>query len=683
MNTVRILIVEDEKTLAMDLSKRLPKLGYEVCAVASTGEEGISKASLLKPDLVLMDICLGGEMDGIAAAEIIRRKDCLPVIFLTGGSDEATLGRAILSQPSSYILKPFKERELRICIELALQSHRLQAELTSARDGLERRVSERTAELARVNEALLDQIEVRKRMESQARERADLLDKARDAVYVLGLDGSVSYWNRGAESLYGIAECDAVGMKADLLNAEGCGDDARRAEEETLVNGAWMGELRHRSSGDQELVVDSRWTLVRDEAGEPVKILVVNTDVTERRRTEDQFLRAQRLESVGALASGIAHDLNNVFSPILMAAELIADADEGERAEMVDMLRTSARRGADMVKQVLMFVRGGTTGLEPTRLDTLVSEVRRLMQETLPRSIRVTSTVERGAGHVMGDPTQLHQVLLNLCVNARDAMPEGGELQLRLDTVELGEAREAGWIDFAPGAHVRLSVSDTGCGMTPEIRSRIFDPYFTTKRAGSGTGIGLSTVASIVRKHRGHIEVESAVGRGSRFMVYIPVSDASAEAGAAPKADLPRGSGELVIVADDDHAVQEMTRLTLEAYNYRVLVADDGAEALSLFLQNRNDTALVITDAAMPVMNGRALIHALRKLEPDLPILVFTATDASDPLVGTLPDDSVAVLHKPASQAQLICATSEAIHSPGCPWTEARKERAAAELVTI
>jgi len=659
-----ILIVEDESLIALDLSRRLPKLGYEVCGIVATGEEAVAKAAELKPDLVLMDICLRGKMDGIEAGGIIRDRQDLPVIYLTANSDEMTLKRAKLSRPSSYLLKPFKERELQIAIDMGLMNHRLQAELQAARDHLEHRVTERTAELGRANDALRIEIDIRRRMEAQAREQADLLAKARDAIYVRDLGGNISYWNRSAERLYGVPERDALGRRAPELLGEESGADAARAEEETLRDGEWTGELRHRTRTGQELTVESRWTLVRDEAGAPRTILVVNTDITERKKNAEQAMRTQRLESVGALASGIAHDLNNVFAPILMATELMADAPDADREKIIDMVRSTTRRGAEMVKQVLMFVRGGESDMQPTAVDFLVNEVRGLMQQTMPCAIRVTSMIAQDPGLVLGDATQLHQVLVNLCVNARDAMPEGGDLRLTVDEVSIGEAKAREKADVKPGRYVRLGVSDSGTGMPPEMRDKIFEPFFTTKEIGKGTGLGLSTVASIVRAHRGFIEVESQVGRGSRFLVHLPRCEMADTRTEAVARNLTPGHGELIIVADDDHTVREITKLTLEAHNYRVVLANDGAEALAMYVQHREQAAMVLTDIMMPIMNGRALIHALRKLNPGLPILAFSAGERTNPLVGTLEEESVILLRKPATPGQLLTAVSEVLHAP-------------------
>ncbi len=657
----RILVVEDDRLISLDLSRRLTKLGYEVCATVASGEEAVIKAAELRPNVVLMDISLRDEMDGVAAADLIREHTGVPVVFLTSSSDEDTLRRAKLSQPASFLLKPYRERELQLGIDMALMNHRLKTELRAARDTLEDRVAERTAELARLNALLRVEIDIRSRMESQAREQADLLAKARDAIYVRDLAGLISFWNRSAERLYGVPVEDAIGRRVgDLLDESG-DSAASAAEAATLAAGEWMGELHHRTRSGEPLTVESRWTLVRDDAGTPRNILVVNTDITERKRVAEQFLRAQRLESIGELASGIAHDLNNVFTPILLAADLISGAPPSESAPIVEMVKTTARRGADMVKQVLMFVRGGAHEMNVTAVDRLASEVRRLMQETLPCTIRVTSKVSENLPWVIGDETQLHQVLVNLCVNARDAMSNGGDLRIEAEEVQVSWEKAGGRSGIIPGRYVVLSVADTGTGMDEEVRSKIFEPFFTTKGVGKGTGLGLSTVASIVNAHKGFVEVESQPGRGSRFLVYLPATDpAASEPEVASQVE--RGHGELVIVVDDEHSVREITKLTLEAHNYRVRVASDGAEALSIYLQRQQDAALVITDVMMPIMNGRALIHALRKLSPGLPILAFSGAERSDPLVGTLEMEGLVLLKKPATPAQLLGAVSAALH---------------------
>ena len=661
--TPRILIVEDERLISLDLSRRLPKLGYDVCAIVPTGEEAVTKAAELLPDLVLMDICLRGEMDGIQAAEIIKRENDRPVVFLSANSDEMTLNRAKLSRPSSYILKPFKERELQIGIDMALLNHGLNREIKAAQENLERRVVERTEELAQANGALRIEVDIRKRMEDQSREQADLLAKARDAIYVRDLAGTISFWNQGAERLFGIAGPGTIGRKVGEVIGEENAAAMVAAETSTIENGDWTGELRHVTADGTELTVESRWTLVRTDSGAPKTILVVNTDVTERKRIAEQFMRTQRLESIGALASGIAHDLNNVFAPILMATELMEGNNGADQGHILEMVKTTAQRGADMVKQVLMFVRGAEHQMEPTSLGHLATEVRRLMDQTLPCTISVTAQVGKSLRPILGDPTQLHQLLVNLCVNARDAMPDGGKLRIDLDEVDVDAAWARRSKGARPGTYARLSVADTGTGIPQEVRAKIFEPFFTTKGIGKGTGLGLSTVFAIVESHSGFLELESEVGRGSRFTVYLPVCDNTHTEMEKETGTIPRGQGELIIVVDDEHSMREITKLTLQDQNYRVLLANDGAEAVSVYLQNRDEVSLVITDIMMPIMNGRAMIHALRKFNPDLPIVAFSAADSTDPLVGTLENDRVRLLKKPASPYQLLSATAEALEA--------------------
>lgn len=357
----------------------------------------------------------------------------------------------------------------------------------------------------------------------------------------------------------------------------------------------------------------------------------------ERQQSEMQFLRAQRLESIGTLAGGIAHDLNNVLAPILMGIDLLDDAcTQDIHREILDVIRQGAQRGAAMVRQVLSFARGVEVNRTAVDVGRLAGEVWKLVRDTFDRNITVRLQRLPELWPVEGDPTQLHQVLLNLCVNARDAMPAGGELLIAADNLVLDEQFAAAHPRARAGRYVRLSVHDTGEGIPPENLQRIFDPFFTTKEVGQGTGLGLSTVQGIVRSHGGFLEVESSVGKGSSFRLYLPVTDPAPEHD-SPSAEEapPQGTGELILVVDDEAPVRTITRQTLEAHNYTVVEAEDGAAAVAIFALQGREVAAVITDMMMPVMDGTSTIRALQRLRPEVRIIAVSGHGAAPEAAGT------------------------------------------------
>ena len=654
----KILVVEDEMVVAMDLAQRLRKLGYE-CHNVPSGEEAIEEANQFLPDVALMDIMLSGEMDGVATAAKIRVHHDIPIVYLTANADEHTLQRAQLTHPASYLLKPFKERELHICIEMALVNHALQRELKTAREDLEKRVIERTTDLIRANSSLRQEIRSRQESETQVREQAALLDKARDAIFVRNREGLVLYWNNSAERLYGFTKAEALSQPSAVVLQEEP-EAAAIALKATLEHGEWIGELTHSNRNGIEFIVESRWTLVRENN----TVLVVNTDISERKKIEAQFLRAQRLESVGALASGIAHDLNNVFTPLLMTAQLLGDDTKDPKInQLASIISTSAQRGSDMVKQVLMFVRGSNEDeRQPFRLEHLVKELVNLLRETFPKSIRLRSTYTANLWSVIGDATKLHQVLMNLSVNARDAMPDGGTLTISLKNFTVDEAYSGLHGNAKPGDYVCLSISDTGTGMSAEIKQKIFDPFFTTKEPGKGTGLGLSTVQAIVREHSGFMNLESSPGKGTSFQVFLPsCNDFEPHAQPAPM-QLPRGNGQLILIADDEQMVREIVKTALEAYDYRVITADDGADALRKFALNQKELAGLVVDLQMPNLNGIACLQALRQINDQVPILLVSGVNGAELPLAQIETLGASFLPKPFNKTDLLHALHRCIN---------------------
>ncbi|HEV2435914.1 MAG TPA: ATP-binding protein [Verrucomicrobiae bacterium] len=385
-------------------------------------------------------------------------------------------------------------------------------------------------------------------------------------------------------------------------------------------------------------------------------------DITDRKQLEANFLRAQRLEGVGALAGGIAHDLNNILQPILMAATLLDEtAGDPETHAMLVTVKACAQRGADIIKQLLTFARGKPDARVPLPVRHLVGELDKILRETFPRNIQLIMDAPQNLWPVLGDPTQVHQALMNLCVNARDAMPNGGKLAVEAKNLTADETLAAATPEARPGPFVCLSVTDTGAGIPPELLDRIFDPFFTTKEIGQGTGLGLATVLGIVRGHGGFIRVNSQVGRGTTFELYLPASPEAKAAQAPEHAQLPPPAhGELILVVDDEASVRKLIQRTLEQHGYRIGTAAEGQEAIAFFARHRAEIKAVITDLMMPGMDGPALIHSLRQLEPHLPILSMTGLGEQAEVKG-IRSLNLPVLLKPFARGELLGALSHAM----------------------
>lgn len=360
------------------------------------------------------------------------------------------------------------------------------------------------------------------------------------------------------------------------------------------------------------------------------RLVGVAEDITEKKNLHEQFLRAQRLEAIGTLAGGLAHDLNNVLSPILMSVPALREhLRDPEGLQMLRMIEENVLRGSSIISRVLGFARGTQVKSVPVDLKSLMQEIERLTFETFPKSIRIEVSTEENLWPVSGDATQLHQALLNLAVNARDAMPGGGQLRFAGRNIVLDARYPLRAWGLQPGPHVAMEVSDTGTGIPPEIRSKIFDPFFTTKEIGKGTGLGLASTLAIVKSHHGYIQVDSEPGAGTVFTIYLP---------AQPKAQLtdPRapetlfpGNGELVLIIDDEEPIREVAKKTLERFGYRTLLAENGTKGIALYAANQNAVAAVITDMMMPEMDGMATIKALRKINPAVKIIAASGLELS------------------------------------------------------
>jgi PAS domain S-box-containing protein len=494
----------------------------------------------------------------------------------------------------------------------------------------------------------------RKRAEQKIQEQAALLDKARDAILVCDLEQRIVYWNEGASCLYGWSPEEALGRRVEDLLFTITPDEWAASRSAVSERGEWIGELHQRTHEDKEVIVQCRQTLVRDVSDRPTSILCINSDITEQKKIEAQFLRTQRMESIGALAGGIAHDLNNVLGPIMLAVEVMqSDLLNRNNAGLLELVGNSARRGAELVKQILSFARGVSGEKVPLQIQQLVEEVVKLAGDTFSRAITVHSMLPDSLPTIRGDATQLHQVLLNLCVNARDAMPQGGVLTIEAAAIVLNDRATVFQPQHLTGAFVELKISDTGAGISPEALPRIFEPFFTTKDPGKGTGLGLSTVAGIVKAHGGFLEVTSAVGKGTTFFIYLPVQEQSDTVQKALEEPAPEhGRNEHILLVGGEAAILEITRATLGAFNYQVLTANSGSEGFALFEQKRLEIDLVIADMSMPSMNGLELVEALRRIKPDLKIIAVSDLPPENP--GEYPPVIKAFLQKPYTTSTLL-----------------------------
>jgi PAS domain S-box-containing protein len=575
VDPIRVLHLEDDLDDGQLVAIALEKAGLSPQITRVTTRDGF--VSAFRPggyDLILSDFSLP-DFDGLSALSHVRAQDTeTPFIFVSGTIGEDRAVGALRDGATDYILKD-----------------RLSRLVAAVKRSLEER----------------HEREARRAAEERIREQAALLDEAREAIVVQDLDKRVTYWSRGAQAIYGwtAAEALAGGAAARLpLRSQHEADAGWQA---ALRDGKWDGTLKQVTRDGREIVVETHWTCLRRPDGTARAVLSISSDVTQARQLENQLLRAQRLETVGMIASGVAHDLNNVLSPILLGIVGLrrrATDDTGRR--LLDAMETSAERGADIVRQVVTFARGGGEGSGTVDACKVVRTLEPLLAATFPKSVALQLELPNDLEPVEGDATQLQQVLLNLCVNARDAMPRGGRLLLRAENVDSPSGH--------PGKFVCFRVADSGEGIPKDIQAKIFEPFYTTK--SKGTGIGLATVASIIKRHGGFIELDSEPGRGTEFRVYLPAGPRSA----APRpAVAPSGAGRLLVV--DRGSLREILKGTLEAYGYRVLSAEDIDQAFRLHALHRAEIAAVLINVSLPELHGADLIRGLVERDPQLKVI--------------------------------------------------------------
>lgn len=836
----RILVIDDNQAIHDDFRKILGESDSEDAALqaaearifgapaamlfeidtASQGEEGLKMVEKALAEgrpyaMAFVDVRMPPGWDGIETTQRIW-KVCpdLQVVICTAFSDCSWNDMQDQINPQDRLLvlkKPFDTIEiLQMANALTQKWLRLQESKVEFGD-LHHMVSERTRELEesqaaavsmmadavrhrekaeQAYEELKREMAERRMLEEKFREQASLLDKAQDAILAHDLEQRITYWNKGAERLYGWSAQEVAGRPlAQLLYKDP--EAFYRASEQVIQTGEWVGELHQIGKDGRGLVIVGHWTLVRDAAGQPKSVLAINTDITGRKKTDEalkmqgrvlesmaegvtvcdedgiivfsndscntmfgyksgeligqhysvirslpqdegrramdelfgvlrekgawmgemnsrkkdgsafitrsrisvlemdgvrsfvavveditekknmeaQFLRSQRMESVGRLSSGIAHDMNNILTPIFISSFMLRRKLPPEDFEkMLGNIETNAQRGADLIKQLLTVNCDMSGQRHVVETSQLAKDMMKIMSGTFPKNITLSASTPEDVWPVIGDPTQLHQVLLNLCVNARDAMPTGGVLTLTTENTRLDENFAAMNVDATPGPYVLIRVSDTGDGIPAEVIDKIFDPFFTTKETGKGTGLGLSTVMGIVKSHQGFVNLRSRVAMGSVFEIYLPAApDAVAASSAAPAMQAPRGQGELILVVDDEEVIREVVQKTLCAHGYRVITAGDGTEAIAQFSQNRGEVKAVLTDIMMPFMDGVTLSRTLKKMDPTIQIIATSgmgsAKGRQDKAAALASLQINTFLNKPYSANEILTAIGDLLAS--------------------
>ena len=604
MTNAQILIVEDEGIIAKDIQNTLESLGYAVPAIASSGEEAIKKTAETLPDLVLMDIVLEGHMDGVEAAEQIRDRFDIPVVYLTAYADNKTLQRAKITEPYGYILKPFSERELYTTIEMALYKHKMEKKLRESEQWL-----------------------------------VTILKSIGDAVIATDSEGLVTFLNPVAEVLTGWKQKEAAGKPLgkvfNIIN-EITDKQAKNPVAKVLKEGIVVGLANHTvliAKDGTKHPIDDSGAPIKDNKGNIIGVVLVFRDITERRKMEEELLKADKLEAIGILAGGIAHDFNNILTAIMgniMLAKIYAKPGDKIHEKLIDAEKASLR-AKDLTQQLLTFSRGGA----PIKKTVFISK---LLEDTT--LFALTGSNVRSEFFITGDlwpvevdEGQVSQVINNLIINAGHAMLKGGIIKVRAENIVLDVDAKQG-LPLKEGKYIKISVEDQGIGISKEHLKQIFDPYFTTKQKGSG--LGLATAYSVIKRHDGYIQVESELGVGTTFNIYLPASSKEILIEKELRKRIHTGKGR-ILVMDDEEMVREVAGEMIEVLGYKAEFAKDGAEAIELYKKAKESAKpfdAIIMDLTIPGgMGGKETIQKLLEIDPEIRAIVSSGY-SNDPIMA-------------------------------------------------
>lgn len=629
MNTSRLLIVEDESIVALDIQARLLQMGYEVIGIVDSGEDAIDMAAEGKPDLVLMDIRLRGRMDGVEAAQQIRARFGIPVVFLTAYADELTLQRAKIAEPLGYLIKPFEERELRSTLEMAL--HKIE---------MDTRTRVQTERLRRIVSTVPEGVAL---LDSDWR---IVLSNTKAQEYLYDLEGVIV-----GSTIHTLGNHPIERLKSR--------EDDRTWHEinlDDVVPRVFEARLSPLATGANTLVE------------EPTEWVLVIREVTEERQIQQRIQLQDRLAVIGQFAAGIAHDFNNILASIILEPYLIRKLEPNlspRGYERLDGIAQQAKRASGLIRQILDFSRMSTADMSCFDILPLVKEITKMLDRMLPRNIHLELVFAPDNYSLQGDPNRIVQMLMNLTLNARDAMPKGGTLSIELARASGQELAIKGVSSDRQWLLIR--VRDEGTGIQPEVLPHIFEPFFTTKAVGQGTGLGLAQVYGIVQQHEGHVFVESRPGSGATFSVYLPalgLASANGNSSGESRIMPVRGNQQTILVVEDNSAARRSICGILEYANYHVLTAANGREALAILDHPENGVDLILSDLDMPEMDGLEMCRQLRARRINVHMIILSGY-ISDDVITELRSLTVAeYMSKPVDADQLLELVESSWHMP-------------------
>ncbi|MGD0046912.1 MAG: response regulator [Bryobacteraceae bacterium] len=612
----QILVVEDEGLIADDIQRRLERLGYEVPVIACSGEEALRFARNMAFDLVLMDIRLHGEMDGIATAQALKDELQTPVVYLTAHADADTVSRATVTEPLGYILKPIGDLNLRSTVQIALYKHEMERRLRSS-------------------EAWL----------------STTLRSVGDGIVATDPAGEIIFVNAMAEQLTGWTGAEAIGRP--LMDVLRLNDSAGRAAGNPVFD--LLPDERRSclliSKTGTGTPVEVSCSENRSEEERLGSVLVVR-DIRVRREMEARLIQSQRLEAIANLAGGLAHDFNNLLMVILgYAEELETELKDDRDRERATEIKRAATLAGSISKQLLTLSRRDVSRTELLDVNAVIAEIQPLIARSLGTGRTLALELSTPAGMVRSDRNRLKQVFLNLALNARDAMPRGGEMRISSSAAEV-TADSPRWRGYRPGSYVRIQVTDSGQGMDEPTLARIFEPFFTTKQPGAGTGLGLAIVHAIVVQNGGYIGASSEIGKGTSFEILLPRAEMPKNVGDTGETVAVNESAPTVLLVDDEDGIRRLMHVCLQREGYQLLQERDAEEAERIAKSFAGPIHVLVTDVALPGMSGLQLAERLKPLRPEMKTLFVSGCMPAE--VGTAGLPPAEVLAKPFRGLELV-----------------------------